>query len=78
MERQRERCKDSSHEEYCAAVCALVCALSIGMLPWASVCAGTVEQTIKVHRSRMISTLGVRNIAERVRLAGRWGWLPNA
>jgi FixJ family two-component response regulator len=34
---------------------------------------GTVEQTIKVHRSRMMEKLGVRTVAELVRLAEKAG-----
>jgi FixJ family two-component response regulator len=34
---------------------------------------GTVEKTIKVHRSRMMEKLGVRTVADLVRLAGRAG-----
>jgi FixJ family two-component response regulator len=30
---------------------------------------GTVEKTIKVHRSRMMEKLGIRNVADLVRLA---------
>ncbi|MBX9827407.1 MAG: response regulator [Xanthobacteraceae bacterium] len=32
---------------------------------------GTVEKTIKVHRGRMMAKLGVRSVAELVRLTGR-------
>jgi FixJ family two-component response regulator len=32
---------------------------------------GTVEKTIKVHRSRMMSKLGVRNVADLVRMSER-------
>jgi FixJ family two-component response regulator len=32
---------------------------------------GTVEKTIKVHRSRMMEKLGVRTIADLVRMAGK-------
>ena len=32
---------------------------------------GTVEKTIKVHRGRMMTKLGVRSVAELVRLADR-------
>jgi FixJ family two-component response regulator len=34
---------------------------------------GTVEQTIKVHRSRMMEKLGVRTIADLVRMAEKVG-----
>src|SRR5262245_41461806 len=34
---------------------------------------GTVEKTIKVHRSRMMEKLGVRSVADLVRLAERVG-----
>jgi FixJ family two-component response regulator len=34
---------------------------------------GTVEKTIKVHRSRMMEKMGVRSLAELVRLAERAG-----
>jgi FixJ family two-component response regulator len=34
---------------------------------------GTVEKTIKVHRSRMMSKMGARSVAELVRLAERAG-----
>jgi FixJ family two-component response regulator len=34
---------------------------------------GTVEKTIKVHRSRMMEKLGVRTVADLVRLAGKAG-----
>jgi FixJ family two-component response regulator len=34
---------------------------------------GTVEKTIKVHRSRMMEKLGVRTVADLVRLAERAG-----
>jgi FixJ family two-component response regulator len=34
---------------------------------------GTVEKTIKVHRGRVMSKLGVRTVAELVRLAERAG-----
>jgi FixJ family two-component response regulator len=34
---------------------------------------GTVEQTIKVHRSRMMEKLGVRTVAELVRFAEKAG-----
>ena len=30
---------------------------------------GTVEKTIKVHRSRMMEKLGIRNVADLVRMA---------
>jgi FixJ family two-component response regulator len=32
---------------------------------------GTVEKTIKVHRSRMMEKLGIRTVADLVRMAGR-------
>jgi FixJ family two-component response regulator len=32
---------------------------------------GTVEKTIKVHRSRMMAKLGVRNVADLVRMSER-------
>ena len=32
---------------------------------------GTVEKTIKVHRSRMMEKLGVRTVADLVRIAGK-------
>lgn len=34
---------------------------------------GTVEKTIKVHRGRMMKKLGVRTVADLVRLAGKAG-----
>jgi FixJ family two-component response regulator len=34
---------------------------------------GTVEKTIKVHRGRMMEKLGVRNVADLVRLAEKAG-----
>ena len=34
---------------------------------------GTVEKTIKVHRSRMMEKLGLRNIADLVRMAEKVG-----
>jgi FixJ family two-component response regulator len=34
---------------------------------------GTVEKTIKVHRSRMMEKLGVRTVADLVRMAGKVG-----
>lgn len=34
---------------------------------------GTVEQTIKVHRARVMEKMGVRSVAELVRLAARLG-----
>jgi FixJ family two-component response regulator len=34
---------------------------------------GTVEKTIKVHRSRMMEKLGVRTVADLVRLAEKAG-----
>jgi FixJ family two-component response regulator len=36
---------------------------------------GTVEKTIKVHRSRMMGKLGVRSIADLVRMVGKLGLL---
>jgi FixJ family two-component response regulator len=38
---------------------------------------GTVEKTIKVHRGRMMEKLGVRTIADLVRLAERAGIRPH-
>jgi FixJ family two-component response regulator len=32
---------------------------------------GTVEKTVKVHRSRMMAKLGVRNVADLVRMTER-------
>jgi len=32
---------------------------------------GTVEKTIKVHRSRMMEKLGIRTIADLVRMTGK-------
>jgi FixJ family two-component response regulator len=32
---------------------------------------GTVEKTIKVHRSRMMEKLGIRTVADLVRMAGK-------
>src|SRR5215471_16479167 len=37
---------------------------------------GTVEKTIKVHRSRMMEKLGVRTVADLVRLAEKAGIRP--
>ena len=37
---------------------------------------GTVEKTVKVHRGRMMAKLGVRSVAELVRLADRAGIAP--
>jgi FixJ family two-component response regulator len=37
---------------------------------------GTVEKTIKVHRGRMMSKLGVRTVADLVRMAERAGIAP--
>jgi FixJ family two-component response regulator len=37
---------------------------------------GTVEKTIKVHRGRMMAKLGVRSVADLVRLAERAGIAP--
>ena len=34
---------------------------------------GTVEKTIKVHRSRVMEKLGVRTVADLVRLAEKAG-----
>ena len=34
---------------------------------------GTVEKTIKVHRSRMMEKLGVRTVADLVRMAQKAG-----
>ena len=34
---------------------------------------GTVEKTIKVHRGRVMEKMGVRSIAELVRLTGKVG-----
>jgi FixJ family two-component response regulator len=38
---------------------------------------GTVEKTIKVHRSRMMEKLGVRTVADLVRLADKAGVAPH-
>ena len=38
---------------------------------------GTVEKTIKVHRGRMMSKLGLRNVADLVRLTERMGKAPH-
>jgi FixJ family two-component response regulator len=37
---------------------------------------GTVEKTVKVHRGRMMAKLGVRSVAELVRLADKAGIAP--
>jgi hypothetical protein len=37
---------------------------------------GTVEKTIKVHRSRIMGKMGVRTIAELVRLTEQIGLAP--
>ena len=37
---------------------------------------GTVEKTVKVHRGRMMSKLGVRCVADLVRLADKAGIAP--
>ena len=37
---------------------------------------GTVEKTIKVHRGRMMAKMGVRSVADLVRLAERAGVRP--
>src|SRR5262245_18212992 len=37
---------------------------------------GTVEKTVKVHRGRMMATLGVRTVADLVRLADKAGIAP--
>lgn len=37
---------------------------------------GTVEKTIKVHRSRMMAKMGVRTVAELVRLTEKIGMQP--
>jgi FixJ family two-component response regulator len=34
---------------------------------------GTVEKTIKVHRSRVMEKMGVRSLADLVRMAERFG-----
>jgi FixJ family two-component response regulator len=34
---------------------------------------GTAEKTIKVHRSRMMAKLGVRTVADLVRMAEKMG-----
>jgi FixJ family two-component response regulator len=39
---------------------------------------GTVEKTIKVHRSRMMAKMGIRTVAELVRLTERIGLQPAA
>src|SRR5215831_18490655 len=39
---------------------------------------GTVEKTIKVHRSRMMEKLGVRTVADLVRLAEKAGISPRS
>ncbi|HEX2885629.1 response regulator transcription factor [Vineibacter terrae] len=38
---------------------------------------GTVEKTIKVHRGRMMEKMGVRSVAELVRMAERVGIRPS-
>ena len=38
---------------------------------------GTVEKTIKVHRGRVMAKLGVRSVAELVRLTERMGLIPH-
>jgi FixJ family two-component response regulator len=38
---------------------------------------GTVEKTVKVHRGRMMEKLGVRTVADLVRLAERAGIQPH-
>jgi FixJ family two-component response regulator len=38
---------------------------------------GTVEKTVKVHRGRMMEKLGVRTVAELVRLADKAGIAPH-
>jgi FixJ family two-component response regulator len=38
-----------------------------------AVALGTVEKTVKVHRGRMMAKLGIRSVADLVRLAGRAG-----
>jgi FixJ family two-component response regulator len=37
---------------------------------------GTVEKTVKVHRGRMMEKMGVRNVADLVRIAQRAGVAP--
>jgi FixJ family two-component response regulator len=37
---------------------------------------GTVEKTIKVHRSRVMAKLGVRTVADLVRMVGKVGFSP--
>ena len=37
---------------------------------------GTVEKTVKVHRGRMMAKLGVRSVADLVRLADKVGITP--
>jgi FixJ family two-component response regulator len=37
---------------------------------------GTVEKTVKVHRGRMMAKLGVRTVADLVRLADKVGIEP--
>jgi FixJ family two-component response regulator len=37
---------------------------------------GTVEKTVKVHRGRMMAKLGVRSVADLVRLADKAGIAP--
>jgi FixJ family two-component response regulator len=38
---------------------------------------GTVEKTIKVHRGRVMEKMGVRSVAELVRLAEKAGIFPS-
>ena len=38
---------------------------------------GTVEKTIKLHRSRMMHKMGVRTVADLVRIAERVGIAPS-
>ncbi|MGA9282863.1 MAG: LuxR C-terminal-related transcriptional regulator [Pseudolabrys sp.] len=37
---------------------------------------GTVEKTVKVHRGRMMAKLGIRSVADLVRLADKAGIAP--
>jgi FixJ family two-component response regulator len=37
---------------------------------------GTVEKTVKVHRGRMMAKLGVKSVADLVRLADKAGIVP--
>ena len=39
---------------------------------------GTREKTIKFHRGNLMRKLGVRSVADLVRLAERAGWVPRA